>query len=322
VRSAGRLTSYRGRLWSGVGWQVAPNPECLASSTSASPADRRAAREALFTDLEQDVEDFPGNRWELSIHLNLGAYYQAQARWSRALPHLMAAWTQSQDPAVPLGRRFADRAQVALGAARLELGRIQALDELMRQSGGQTPRLPALGAAWRAIREAWIDTRRDPALASMLCGAHSLHALARSLGAKEPSVSSILQNATAQDGGGFTLARLQQVARRHGLPVQAAVRSPGANWVLPAVVHWKQDLWRTVVGAHGTGFWVQDPTRGRTWISADAAEEESTGYCLVPAGALPTAWRLAAAGEASTIVGRSYATLQADACDAQRGRSG
>jgi len=283
----------------------------------ASVADRRATREALFNDLEAYIQDYPRSRWELSIHLNLGIYYQRQARWSRALPHLIEAWGQSQDPTVPLAHRFADRAQLALGMGLLELGRIEALDELMNQTAGRVPRSPALGAAWRAVREAWIDTRQESALASMLCGAHALQSLARALGAKEPSVRTILQSATAQDAHGFTLARLHDIARRHGLTVQAAVRDPGADWVFPAVVHWRQDLWRTIVAPYGAGCWVQDPTRGRFWMSAEALEEEATGFCLLPQGLLPPGWRTATAAEAAAVIGRSSATYPADAEDEQ-----
>lgn len=282
-----------------------------------SPNERRAALEALFTDLEGFIREFPDSRWELSIHLTLGTYYQRQARWSRALSHLVAAWSQSQDPSVPAAGRFADRAQVALGHALLELGRVEALEELMRQSGGRAPSTPALGAAWQAIREAWIEARQNPALGSLLCGAHALHTLARALGAGEPSVPAILQWATPQDAGGFTLARLQEIARRQGLAVQAVVRNPGADWVLPAVVHWKEDLWRTVMGRQGTGFWVQDPTRGRIWMNAEDLEAESTGFCLVAAGLLPSGWRAATLSEAGTVVGRSFAVLSADAYDEQ-----
>jgi len=95
----------------------------------------------------------PRGPWELSIRLNLGSYCQRQACWSRALPHLIEAWGQSQDPTVPSTHRFADRTQVALGMGLLELGRIEALDELIDQTAGRTPRPPALGAAWRAVRD-------------------------------------------------------------------------------------------------------------------------------------------------------------------------
>lgn len=124
-----------------------------------------------------------------------------------------------------------------------------------------------------------------------------MQSFARALGAKEPSVRSILQSATAQDAHGFTLARLEEIARQHGLQVQAAVRAPGSQWLLPAVVHCREDLWRTVVAPYRTGFWVQDPSRGRFWISADALEDEASGFCLVPRGILPSGWRLASAAE-------------------------
>lgn len=295
----------------GAAWAAAHLP-------GVSPSERRGALEALFTDLERFTQDFPANRWELSIHLTLGTYYQWHARWSRALPHLVAAWSRSRDPAVPAAGRFADRAQVALGLALLELGRTEALEELMRQTGGRAPASPALGAAWHAIREAWVEARQNPGLGSQLCGAHALHALARALGVGERlSVPDFLRWATPQDAGGFTLARLQEIARRQGLAVQAAVRPQGADWVLPAVVHWKEDLWRTVLEPQGVGFWVWDPTRGRIWMSAEDLEAESTGFCLVPAGVLPSGWRAATLSEAATVVGRSYAVLAADAYDEQ-----
>jgi len=288
-----------------------------ANLPGSTASDRHAARQALFNDLEQFIQDYPGSRWELSIHMSVGAYYQRQARWSRALPHLVAAWDQSRDPSVPLGRQFADGAQIALAMALLELGRIDALDELMFQAEGYWPRSPALGGVWRAIRESWIDTRQDPALASMLCGAQALNALARSMGAKGPSVESILSSATVGDSKGFSLARLQEIGRRHGLGIQAAVRAPGSDWVLPAVVHLKENLWRTMVGKQGKGFWVQDPTRGRIWMSAGALEEELSGYCLVPDSVLPAGWRFASAAESANVVGRSYGRVPADAYDNQ-----
>ena len=64
-----------------------------ATAPGASAGERRAAREVLAQDLESYLREFPDSRYEFSIHLTLGTYYQRHARWSVGLPHLLAAWT-------------------------------------------------------------------------------------------------------------------------------------------------------------------------------------------------------------------------------------
>ncbi len=151
--------------------------------------------------------------------------------------------------------------------------------------------------------------REDPSLGSLLCGARALNSLGIALGSSDLSVREVLQDATPLDAQGFTLGRLQQIGQRHGVALQAAVRGPGAAWVTPAVVRWTEDLWRTVLAVQGPGFWVDDPTRGRVWMSAEHLEQEVSGYCVVRSGALPPGWRAATSAEAAQVVGRSYAGL-------------
>ncbi|NMD20229.1 MAG: hypothetical protein GYA76_08160, partial [Verrucomicrobia bacterium] len=288
-----------------------------AAAPGGSATQRREEREGFAEGLENYLQQFAHSRGELGLRLTLGTYYQRQARWSLALPHLETAWALAQTTVSPDQVRFADRAQVALGLALLELGRGAALDELLRQSQRRPARSPGWAAVWRGLRESWAEMREDSSLGSLLCGARALNSLGIALGSSDLSVWEVLQDATPLDAQGFTLGRLQQIGQRHGVALQAAVRGPGAAWVTPAVVHWTEDLWRTVLAVQGPGFWVDDPTRGRVWMSAEHLEQEVSGYCVVRSGALPPGWRAATSAEAAQVVGRSYAVLPRDAEDEQ-----
>ncbi|RME94370.1 MAG: hypothetical protein D6766_05990, partial [Verrucomicrobia bacterium] len=259
------------------------------------------------SELEELARDYDGSPAAARAHLMLGGMYQRQARWSRALPHLLAAWEQT-------GTEM-DATPVRLGFALLELGRIDDLGALMELTGDWWPRSEHWKQRWAMVREGWAAWRGQSALASQLCGAKALAAWARAMGVEGLSDRAVVAEARPEDAQGFSLARLAAIAGRHGLRAQAARHEPGAPWIWPAVLHWREDLWRTLLGAGDGGYWVWDPTRGRMWMSEEALEEEASGYALVPAGVLPAGWQAVGPAEAAQVFGRSWAAFLADAVD-------
>lgn len=226
-----------------------------------------------------------------------------------ALPHLRAAWQALRHH----GSEIADLAQVSYGLVLLRLGRIEEFGELIQQAHRPGPY--RLAEPWRAICEAWGQARKHPGQTHMLCGIVSLVQMARAMGIEGVEVEQLLAQSRAADQGGFTLARLKELAQENGMEVEAVFRNSGAGWIVPAVVHLKADSWRVVLAPEGEGFWVYDPSCGKFWMSEEALEEDMSGFCLVPTGPLPAGWSAVDPQQATQVIGHSWMPLISDQYD-------
>ena len=72
-----------------------------------------------------------------------------------------------------------------------------------------------------------------------LCGPKALESIIESI---QPSGIDRTAVARARSGpNGYSLAEVEALAQKARLPYRMAKRQPGADWILPAVVHWKSN---------------------------------------------------------------------------------
>ena len=73
----------------------------------------------------------------------------------------------------------------------------------------------------------------------------------------------------------------------------------------PSVVHWKVGHYAAMVRREGDRYLLQDPTFGNdVWATRQALEAETSGYFLIPPGALPPGWRSVSESEGETVWGK------------------
>jgi len=104
---------------------------------------------------------------------------------------------------------------------------------------------------------------------------------------------------------GVSLPDVCALANDLGMNYQMAKRQPGAQAILPAVVHWRVGHYAALVKEQGGLFLVQDPTFGDDiWVSQAALDSEASGYFLIPAGTLPAGWQPVDKDEGQAVLGK------------------
>src|SRR4029453_16695899 len=91
---------------------------------------------------------------------------------------------------------------------------------------------------------------------------------------------------------GTSLSQVAAVASELGMKMQMARRTAsGADYILPAVVHWNAGHFAALVRQEGDRFLIQDPTFGEDlWLTRKALDDETSGYYVIPQGPLPSGW--------------------------------
>ncbi|HKP94297.1 MAG TPA: RHS repeat-associated core domain-containing protein [Fibrobacteria bacterium] len=104
---------------------------------------------------------------------------------------------------------------------------------------------------------------------------------------------------------GISLSEVAKLSENIHLDLQMAKREPGAEMLVPSVVHWKVDHYAALLRRQGNLFLIRDPTFGEDlWISQAALDVEASGYFLVQKGKLPSGWRSVSRVEGNTVFGK------------------
>ena len=100
-------------------------------------------------------------------------------------------------------------------------------------------------------------------------------------------------------------SRLEELSQQLGLHYQPAFRPPGADIIIPSIVHLTVDHFAAVVRREGDRYLLEDPTFKRdAWVTRATLDAEASGHFLIPAGELAPGWRSVAAAEAESVRGR------------------
>jgi RHS repeat-associated protein len=254
-----------------------------------------------FSALTSFLERYPRSPWRAALLTGLGLEYYNTAHYSQALEAWSRAWTLAKDAADPAGKAIGDRAAGELAYMYARLGRMTELEALLNSVANRVFVGPATEKISGA-RAGLANMKERPEIA-FRCGSLALHRIKIALEPGNPGNLIIHESASTQKG--FSLPQVADLAKKVGLNYQMAFREKGAAFIVPSVVHWKVGHYAAVIRQAGDRFLLQDPTFWNdAWATREALESESSGYFLVPSGALPAGWRQVDANEGAAIWGK------------------
>jgi RHS repeat-associated protein len=250
----------------------------------------------------------PTSSWRASLLLNLGFLYGKTGYYSRQMETLEQAWALARN-GVRAGADSVLATRIASELANLNsrLGRQERLAEILDDVDG----IATTGETTQRLtgaREGLWMMRNKPGRA-FKCGPYALWRIQAHV-TGDDRVPTVVAEA-ASTSRGTSLDQVANWAAQLGMRYQPARRKVGADVLVPAVVHWKSGHYAAIVAREGEGetarYIVQDPTFGyNVALSSAALDEEGSGYCLVPEGALPDGWSPVRSAEAASVFGKGY----------------
>ena len=245
----------------------------------------------------------PKSAWRAALLLNLGISWREQGRFSKAIDAWTEAWESSKKVADIRGKAMADEVLGQLLQIYVWAGAYEKLEPLLAEvenrqlMGGVTE---VVASARRAI---WNSQHRPDE--GSKCGPYALQQL---LSVKQPGgdVSKIFEARATRHG--FSLTDLKQLAIESGMKYQMARGTNKSDVPVNSVVHWKFNHYGALLNTNGDRYLVQDSAYKRIygqelWISKATLFEESDGYFLIPAGAMPAGWQIVGAEEGQKVLG-------------------
>ncbi len=258
-----------------------------------------------FSTLEGFISVHPNSVWTPSLRLNLGRNYYQKGWFSKAMAAWKAAWDQTREMTEPDAVAIANAAVAEYAVMLARIGRTEELAAVLAETSNRVFQDSTLILLDRA-RDGLKDMRNRPGM-SFRCGPYALNLIHTYIHGAPPV--NFMEN-IASPPRGFSLTELRGFAQT-GLntPMQVAKRTPGAELILPSVVHWKIGHYGALIREQDGSVYLKDPTFGNdTWMSKQAIDDESSGYFLVPAGPLPAGWTPVGDAEAGTIYGKGMST--------------
>ena len=278
-----------------------------------------------FLSLTAFANNYPRSPWTTALLTGLGLEYYNTAHYSKALAAWQNAWTLVRNESDPRNKAVADRVGGELAYMYARLGRMEELETFLKSVEHRV----FTGSASEKIagaKEGLWNMKNRPEIA-FRCGPLALHRLTRMTGTQGEADMVIFKSASTQKG--FSLTQVAELSKKVGLDYQMAYRSSSKSeirnpkseieFVVPSVVHWKVGHYAAMVRQEGDKYLLEDPTFGNTvWATREALEAETSGYFLIPPGALPKGWRSVEAKEGDDVWGKGFTNLGdagSTACD-------
>jgi YD repeat-containing protein len=270
--------------------------EALAAYAARSTADDCSS-------LAGFADNFPQSRWTASLLLHLGTEYYNYGYFSKALDAWRGAWDQFRTSDYAPAKPQADRALGELARMYAQIGRAGELSALLSSTQGRDLAGPGSQLMHAAGGILWTMLHKpDYAFG---CGPAALDRILLRLDPSKAGSPILLE--AISDTNGFALDQVAEISRKLGMNYQMAHRELGAEFLVPAVVHWKVGHYAALVERRDDRILAQDYTFASSlWITPRAVEEEGSGYYLVPEGPLPKGWRSVSPAEGRTIWGKGH----------------
>jgi RHS repeat-associated protein len=258
------------------------------------------------------LDQYPNSAWRPSLDLNLAEVLFRTANFSKALDAWEDAWARTQNLTDTTGQQVANLAAGKLAEMKARIGRTDELVALYKQIKGRNVSGVSAQLLVQARSGLWLMQNRPQD--AFRCGPSALQELSLATKNKVNHPEIIKQSRSTPQG--IALSDVKALAAKIDMPMQMAKRTAGATFIVPAVIHWKLGHYAALVGQKDGKYIVRDTTFGATQflISAQALEQETSGYFLVPTGALPTGWTSVAKEEGSKVFGRGNPGLQFAMC--------
>jgi RHS repeat-associated protein len=254
--------------------------------------------------LENFVAAQPQSAWTPSVHAHLAAESLSRGRYSLALLHWEAAWKAMRESKDDRGQKLA--VEAIAGRVRLlaALGQKDKLEGVLKELDAQQLPLHSQATVVAAVRVRLATMKARPGDAYR-CGLLALKDFAKALGQDGELKRRAPQVASPE--GGFNLAQLAGLAETNGIQVVAVRRPPGAELVVPCLVHWRQNHYAAILEKQGDSYRVSDPSfGGQLSIDREVIEAEASGAFLLPQNRVPADWQRLTALEAGGIQGSGY----------------
>ena len=286
-------------------------PQTVSAADSARyliTDDETARVNAQIAAVDDYIAKYPSAPEVPVLHSGMGAFFRSTGHFSRALEHWNLAFTLAKDRQDDRGRDAADRALASQARLLASLGRLEDLLILIEANKDRRMINPDAGATWLKTLDATVHMKRSPGSAYK-CGVYALANVAQQLTGRAFKTIAALGSPET----GFSLSSLEEFARKEGIPVRAAARIMGEEIPVPSVVHWSQNHYAAILNRQGDYYTVVDPTFGAAqYLSAEAINEESSGYFLVPQDQLLPAFRWVDTAESSQVFGKGFPDVASD----------
>jgi RHS repeat-associated protein len=279
-------------------------PEDTAAFAVAVKSVLKAMPTVEFGPLEAFLAAHTKSPWRAAIQVNLAIGYYGSGWYSKSLAASEEAWTLAKSSEDPDVHRLADRALAEWLKLNSRLGRQDVLERTFAEI--QDRKVSANVGTWvNSAYEAMFAMQTQPGFC-FRCGPMALKEILRAQ--KAPGDWEAFLLATKSPRTGFSLKEVHEMSEKLGMKMQIARRAPGAEVLLPAVVHWKVGHYAALQRRLETGLILsQDLTFAQTAALSEAAlDHEASGVFLVPAGALPNGWTLVDPNAASQVFGKGF----------------
>jgi len=290
-------------------------------------AETAALRTVLDEYLDQDdtesldpfvefTQQYPDSAWNIAVLTDVGFTYRQTGHYSRALEAFERAWALAWEVALydaegspdEAAATYAGRALAELAELYARLGRVDELSSLLSEVNPDILTGPATEKIARAAEGLWMMENHPER--AFRCGPFAIGNILKQLRPEDREA----QEAVDQFGStpdGLPLTDVAALADGIQLDLQMAYREPGADVKIPSVVHWRSNHYAALLDTRHLGpdtlYWVVDPTFGRgRWLSAQAIEDESSGYFLIPEGTLDEGWRAVTSTEGANVWGSGF----------------
>jgi RHS repeat-associated protein len=268
---------------------------------------------AGFETLEQFLKAHPHSAWSPSLEANMAEYYRLHGRYSLALQHWQAVWNETRDSQDAATQKIAVRAVAGWTRLLASLGKKDQLKKLFAELNARQLRLGIYATKINETKEGLALMERNPGL-SYRCGSAALGHMAKALGL-DPKIWLELFQVDSPNGG-FHLSELMQLARSNGLAVAAVRMPPGADLVVPCVVHWKLNHYAAITEKQGDLYRVEDPTfEGDVWLDAATIAAETGGEFILPKDKVPASWLQLSSAECALVYGKGAPNIEDDSQD-------
>ena len=271
-----------------------------------------AYRQSNQTDLKQ-LEKFvvahQQSRWVPALQNNIAAKKFKSGYFTEAISAYKSSWDRAKRETGFQQRQIADTAAGELLLIYCCFGRVPEVESLLAELKGRN--VFAAQQKIKQAQEALHVMKHDPGIAFM-CGPYALGRILHNQNAPVSVIEEV--NKLASTSRGTNLQQLKELSDRVGLHFQAAKRTPKAQIITPSVIHWKVGHYGALTASSAAaGYLTQDATFAPDsdfWVTADAIDQESSGYFLIPAGPLPPGWSSVSPSEAQNVWGKGYITAR------------
>jgi len=264
------------------------------------------------------INAHPASNWDASLYLDIGLGFYRSGYYSRTFTYFQRSWELGRKAPGVQARQMADRAMGELAEMHARLGHAAELKAFFADVGDR----PVSGSAsflMEGAHDGLALFNKDPGI-SYLCGPAALRNILVLLKADSSQVK--IADDARSGPHGYSLSQLAALADKAGLKYTLIYRRPGQPVPVPSIINWKVHHYAAILDAHDGHYRLQDPTFGPAGsvITERAADEEGSGYFLVPAEVLRShphsGWRNVAPNspEAQSVYGMGSTVQSPPGC--------